>query len=244
MARFSRGGIRYFVKNIENVQGDERDVIIFSVGYAPPRPGERVYQMFGSLSQKGGENRLNVAISRTISKIEIVASIDPEKDLSPSSANAGPRIFRDYLRYAKAIAEGNSLSARNVLNEYNSSTHVRPGGSNQTESPLEDEILEALIELGYSVDCQVGQSGYRIDMAVVNPDDPSKYLLGIECDKCTYHSSISARKRDVFRQRFLESRGWKIHRIWSPNWWYNKQTETAKLRSIIESLRSQKRNAA
>lgn len=235
---------QYFVKNIENVQGDERDVIIFSVGYAPTAPGERVYQMFGSLSQKGGENRLNVAISRAISKIEIVCSVDPEKDLSPSGLNAGPKIFKDYLCYAKAIADGNLKRALEVIGEYNLNTKVKDFGINAPESPLENEVFEALQEMGYRVHCQVGQSGFRIDMAIIDPEDNEKYLLGIECDGALYHSSISVRERDVFRQRFLESRGWKIYRVWSTNWWHNKDKEKLKLKSAIEGLKIQKMKAA
>jgi len=222
-----------FVKNIENVQGDERDIIIFSVGYAPPAPGERVFQGFGSLSVQGGENRLNVAISRAISSVEIICSIDPEIDLSATSKNLGPIILKDYLCYAKAIANGNLSRANEILRGYSSHTKVRDNSSNLPESPLENEVYEALVALGYRVDCQVGQSGFRIDMAIINPADPTKYALGIECDGAMYHSGISARERDVFRQRFLESRGWKIHRIWSTNWWHSKETELEKIKRII-----------
>ncbi len=227
-----------FVKNIENVQGDEREVILFSVAYARSEPNGRVNQNFGSLNSKGGENRLNVAITRAIKRVEIVASIDPERDLNVSmSANAGPKILRNYLRFANAVASEDFDRSDLILREINSNVKAREtGGANITESPFEDEVLFELQNLGFTVHTQVGQSGFRIDMAVVHPNDAGRYLLGIECDGAMFHSGISVRERDVFRQKFLEDRKWTIHRIWSTNWWDNKDKEIRKLREIIESL--------
>ena len=233
-----------FVKNIENVQGDEREAIIFSVAYAPSHPGGRVNQMFGSLNMKGGENRLNVAITRAIKHVDIVASINPETDLSVSTLKSvGPKVLKNYLCFARAVALGDIERVNAILNEINPNLQLRGVESNITESPFETEVLEALEAAGFRVDTQVGQSGFRIDMAIVHPEDPSRYLLGIECDGAMFHSGVSVRERDVFRQRFLEDRGWKIHRIWSTNWWQHKEQEVAKVRQLIDSLLVQQRPA-
>jgi very-short-patch-repair endonuclease len=231
-----------FVKNIENVQGDERDVIIFSVAYAPAHPGARVQQHFGLLNKPGGENRLNVAVTRAISQIQIVSSINPETDLNTStSAHAGPKIFHKYLCFAKAVAEENFDRLDSILAELNPNLSTRPEtGHLQFDSPFEEDVYNELTLYGYEVHSQVGQSGFRIDLAVVDPKDPSRYLLGIECDGAMYHSSVSVRERDVFRQRFLESRGWKIHRIWSPSWRENRRRELQKIRILVEELNVKK----
>ncbi len=229
---------RLFIKNIENVQGDERENIIFSVAYAPSLPNGRVNQLFGTLNSKGGENRLNVAITRAIKRIDVVASIDPQKDLDVSmSANAGPKILKNYLCFAKAVASEDMDRVATILNEINPNLNLRSeANANVVESPFENEVMLELQRLGLDVHTQVGQSGFRIDMAVVHPKDSSRYLLGIECDGAMFHSGISVRERDVFRQRFLEDRGWKIHRVWSSNWWDNKHKEVTKIRALIETL--------
>ena len=226
-----------FVKNIENVQGDEREVVLFSVAYARSEPNGRVNQNFGSLNSKGGENRLNVAVTRAIRRIEIVASIEPERDLDVSmAANAGPKILKNYLCFARAVAQENFDRVSSILSEINPNLNTRVGRvGNIVESPFEAEVLEELQRLGYVVHTQVGQSGFRIDLAVVHPNNPERYLLGIECDGAMYHSGVSVRERDVFRQKFLEDRGWRIHRVWSTNWWDNRQKELAKIRAVIES---------
>ena len=221
--------IGLFVKNIENVQGDERDEIVFSIGYAKG-PNGRLVQRFGWLNQKGGENRLNVAISRAKRKIRIVLSFEPEELQVESAKNEGPRILKKYLRYAKAVSDNNPDLAKEILR----SLHDGPmdGSVDWFDSPFEEEVCEALREKGYDVRTQIGIGGYRIDMAVVKD---GRYVLGIECDGKLYHSSASARDRDYHRQRYLESRGWKIHRIWSSNWWHNRQNEIDKIANLIES---------
>ncbi len=226
-----------FVKNIENVQGDEREVVLFSVAYARSEPNGRVNQNFGSLNSKGGENRLNVAVTRAIRRIEIVASIEPERDLDVSmAANAGPKTLKNYLCFARAVAQENFDRVSSILSEINPNLNTRVDrGGNVVESPFEAEVLEELQRLGFVVHTQVGQSGFRIDLAVVHPNNPERYLLGIECDGAMYHSGVSVRERDVFRQKFLEDRGWRIHRVWSTNWWDNRQKELAKIRTVIEN---------
>ncbi|PFH90626.1 AAA domain-containing protein [Bacillus sp. AFS088145] len=227
---------RIFVKNIENVQGDERDVIIFSIGYAKGENG-RVYNRFGTLSQSGGENRLNVAVSRAKEKILVVSSIEPnELDVS-NSKNRGPKLLKAYLEYAKATSENNRDLVTSTLKDVQegSNTMVTPHALH-FDSGFEVQVYDMLVELGYEVHTQVGLSGYRIDLAIVDPNDPSKYLLGIECDGAMYHSSPSAKERDVYRQKFLEDRGWKIERIWSRNWWKNRSGEIERIEHVIKDL--------
>jgi very-short-patch-repair endonuclease len=225
-----------FVKNIENVQGDERDVIIFSIGYAPDASG-RVYNRFGSLNKEGGDNRLNVAVSRAKERIVVVSSIEPEQLDVAGSKNRGPRLLRDYLAYAKAVSRRESEERDAVLRSVNPALDVNLGVARAPfESPLEEQIHDALTRRGLGLVPQVGVSGYRIDFGVVDPKDPTRYLLGIECDGATYHSAASARERDVYRQRFLESRGWTIHRVWSRNWWRNRDAEVEEIVRRVDAL--------
>jgi len=221
-----------FVKNIENVQGDERDIIVFSVGYARDARGRMVSQ-FGSLSQDGGENRLNVAVSRAREQIVVFASIEPH-DLGVSNAkNRGPRLFKQYLEYARAVSGSHHEQRKGVLRDIGGG--MARGNETQLafDSPFEEQVHAELERHNLIVRSQIGVSGYRIDLAVVDPADASRYCLGIECDGATYHSAPSVRERDVYRQRALEMRGWKIHRIWSRNWWANQQAEIERVRALV-----------
>ncbi|MCA8937468.1 MAG: DUF4011 domain-containing protein [Planctomycetes bacterium] len=225
-----------FVKNIENVQGDERDIIMFSIGYAPDATG-RVYNRFGTLGQEGGDNRLNVAVSRSKERIYVVSSIEPE-DLNVSgSTHRGPQLLRRYLEYARAVNAGSAETRDAVLRQVNPALDVRVEKTGHFDSPLEEQVYDELTRRNFVVKPQVGVSGYRIDLGVVDPANPSRYLLGIECDGATYHSARSVRERDAYRQRFLESRGWVIHRIWSRNWWRNRDREMQALLSMIEQVK-------
>jgi very-short-patch-repair endonuclease len=227
---------RIFVKNIENVQGDERDVVIFSIGYAPNEEG-RIYNRFGLLNQQGGENRLNVAITRAKEKIYVVASIEPHELNVAGSKHEGPRLFRHYLEYAKAVSNGNKEQILHILNRVNPQTDTKKQyHHDQFDSPFEVEVCEALRSIGYQVDTQIGVSGYRIDLGIVHPKDPSRYILGIECDGAAYHISPYAKERDLYRQEFLEARGWKIGRIWSRNWWRNPSIEIEKIDRMVKDL--------
>lgn len=227
---------RLFVKNIENVQGDERDIILFSIGYAKNEEG-KVYNRFGSLNQKGGENRLNVAITRAKEGIIVVSSIEPEDLNVANTSERGPKLLKFYLKYARAVSNGKIEDIHTVIQDINETlnTHV----VEQTlhfDSPFEEQVYQQLRNLGYQITTQVGLSGYRIDMAVIHPKDPSRYIIGVECDGAMYHSSPSARERDVYRQRYLESRGWKIERIWSRNWWKNPINEIERIDQRIKEL--------
>lgn len=227
---------RLFVKNIENVQGDERDIIIFSIGYAKNEEG-KVYNRFGSLNQSGGENRLNVAVTRAKEGIIVISSIEPEDLNVANTSERGPKLLKSYLKYARAVSGGKIEDIHAVIQEINEAvnTHV----VQQTlhfDSPFEEQVYQQLRNLGYEITTQVGMSGYRIDMAVVHPNDNSRYILGVECDGAMYHSSPSARERDVYRQRYLESRGWTIERIWSRNWWKDPVKEIERIDHRIKEL--------
>ena len=224
-----------FVRNIENVQGDERDIIIFSVGYAKDPEGKFRLQ-FGTLNQDGGENRLNVAITRASQKIIVVCSIDLQDMKVEGTKNPGPKRLKDFLIYAKAVSEGDNETVERILESLGSGMSNIQQKEKSFDSDFEEQVYDGLVRLGYNVDTQVGQSGYRIDLAVVHPNDSSKYILGVECDGAMFHSGKSVRERDVMRQKFLERRGWSIDRIWSRKWWINKDKEIQRIHEKIESL--------
>lgn len=221
--------IGLFVKNIESVQGDERDVIIFSIGYANNEEGKFV-RNFGWLNQRGGENRLNVAISRAKRKVHIVTSFDPAELEVDDMKNDGPRILKKYLEYAFAISNGDKVAAKQVLLsfQHNMSSEM----NHHFDSQLEGQIYEALTAKGYEVDKEIGIGGYSIGLAVKKNNE---YILGIECDDRLYHNSKSARERDYHRQKYLEIRGWNIYRVWSSNWWKDKDAELDKICARIDS---------
>ena len=226
--------IGLFIKNIESVQGDERDIIIFSIGYAKNENG-RLIRNFGWLNQKGGENRLNVAISRAKRKVHIVASFLPDELQVEDTKNDGPRILKKYLQYAKCISDGDKNGAKQILHSFGDEPSQKENITFDSEFEIQvyNALNERLSDKGYVVDTQVGIGGYSIDLAIKRGD---KYLLGIECDGRMYHSSKSARERDYHRQKYLESRGWRIHRIWSTNWWKNPNGEVDKICKVVETL--------
>lgn len=207
-----------FIKNLENVQGDERDIIIFSIGYAQNEYG-RVVAHFGPLSQEGGENRLNVAITRAKEKIYVVTSIEPEELIVEGSKNAGPKIFKSYLKYVRAISNKKYKEASFILDSFKptlpETKEVLISGQ------LENEIKDELTKLGYTVETNLGNTDYKLSLAIYNKK-LDRYLLGIECDYSAFKSSDSIMERDVYRNKFLKSRGWDIMRVWSRDWWLNK----------------------
>lgn len=212
---------KLFIKNLENVQGDERDVIFFSITYGPDIGG-KVTMNFGPLNGAGGHRRLNVAISRARESVVIYSTLMPEQiDLARVRA-AGVRDLKHYLEFA--IRGARALAQQSV-----------PTGLDP-DSPFEVAVIGKLRSAGWVVHPQVGCSGYRIDLAVVDPRAPGRYLLGIECDGRTYHSGATARDRDRLRQHVLESLGWKIHRIWSTDWWLNPEGEIEKISQLLTSL--------
>ncbi len=228
---------RPVVKNIENVQGDERDVVIFSVGYAAGADGV-LRKYFGPLSVGGGENRLNVAVTRARKGIYVVCSFDPEILAVETSKNLGPVRFQQYLRYAKAVSSRDPEAFARVIREINPAVKVAASGSPTFDSPFEEQVHDALVRRGFTVHTQVGLSSYRIDLAVVDPRNPSRYCLGIECDGAMFHSGRSVRERDLARQRFLESKGWRIARVWSRNWWLAPEAEIARIAGMLEGAQT------
>lgn len=178
-----------------------------------------------------------MAVTRAKRKIIVIASIEPNQLNVANTAHRGPKLFRHYLEYARAVSDMNRNQVDFVIrrvNEYHDLS--RQEREDHFDSPFEQQVCDALRRRGYDVDTQVGVSGYRIDLAVVHPGDPERYILGIECDGAMYHSSRDARERDVYRQEFLESRGWTILRIWSRNWWRNPARELERIEHQIRKL--------
>jgi very-short-patch-repair endonuclease len=203
----------FFVKNLERVQGDERDAIIITVGYGPG-PDGRLRHQFGPINQQGGERRLNVAITRAKERLTVVSSFGSE-DVDPARSNAeGVRLLRNYLRYAESGGSdlGDVVAPRPELN------------------PFERDVLLALEAEGLAVIPQLGTSGYFLDFAVQHPQKPGRFVLAIECDGATYHSAPTTRERDRLRQQQLEAIGWRFHRIWSPDWFRDRAGEIGRIK--------------
>ncbi len=205
-----------FVKNLENVQGDERDIIIFSIGYAQNESG-KVYASFGSLSGEGGENRLNVAITRAKSKIIVVTSIEPEDLKVEGSKNLGPKLLRSYLAYVRAVANGNTQEVDTILSEL-STLEKKDSDFTTSVMSIEEQIKEKLEKQGYTVITQLGNGNNKISLAVYDKK-LDKYLVGVELDSDAFKSSSSCMERDVYKPRFLEARGWTMLRVWCRDWW-------------------------
>jgi len=209
----------FFVKNLESVQGDQRDVIFISVGYGRDDDG-RVSMNFGPLNQDGGERRLNVLTTRAKYRCEVFTNLKAD-DIDLSSTNArGVEVLKEYLKFAET-------------GELDLATASGRG----PDSPFEEAVADRLRAEGYDVEHQVGVAGFYIDLVVKDPDRPGRYLLGIECDGATYHSAKMARVRDRTRQAVLESLGWTIHRIWSTDWFRNPKQQLSQAVQAIERAR-------
>ncbi len=209
-----------FVKHLEAVQGDERDVIVFSVGYGPDASGKFTTN-FGPLNKDGGQRRLNVAVTRARERLELVSSVRSHDFQLSDSASAGARMLRDYVAYAEAHGEIESdEQAEEVVVGF--------------PSPLEEQVAEAIIELGYHVVPSVGVGSFRIDLGVRAPGGDHRYLLGIECDGQGYAQTATARDRERLRHEVLDGLGWgPIHRIWSLDWVRNRFGEIARVREAL-----------
>ena len=198
---------RFFVKNIERVQGDERDVIVLTVGYHKNADGRLLYR-FGPLNQAGGERRLNVAITRARTRVHLVSSFS-HHDMEPGRSSAqGVELLRQYLEFA--ASGGKELSS---------------GPSNTPLNPFELDVMKRLEDKGIPITPQYGVSGFRIDFACAHPDQPGRMVLAIEADGASYHSAHTARDRDRLRQQVLEDKGWRFHRIWSTEWFRDRDKE-------------------
>ena len=210
----------FFVKNLGTVQGDERDVIFISVGYGRDATGQ-VDMNFGPLNNDGGQRRLNVLITRAKRRCEVFTNLTAEDiDLERTKA-AGPRALKTFLRFAR-----------------DGELDLPVESNGHAPTPLEEAIASQLTAMGHDVRHQIGPAGYSIDLAIVDPDHPGRYLLGIECDGASYHSPRWARDRDRLRQQVLEGLGWRTHRIWSTEWSRNPQREIQRLAKAIESAKS------
>ncbi|MEW6270796.1 MAG: AAA domain-containing protein [Thermodesulfobacteriota bacterium] len=200
---------RFFVKNLERVQGDERDAIILSIGYGKDRNGKLPYR-FGPLLYEGGERRLNVAVTRARRRMTLVSSFS-HVDMDPGRSSAtGVELLRRYLEFAASA--GRSLGDRGVS-----------GGL--PLNPFEVSVYDALTAKGIPLLAQWGASRYRIDLVAQHPDELGRFVLAIECDGASYHSAPTARDRDRLRQQQLEALGWRFHRIWSTDWFLSREQE-------------------
>lgn len=209
----------FFVKNLENVQGDERDYIFVSTVYGPETEDGRVLQRFGPINGKYGHRRLNVLFTRAKYGLKLFTSLKSEDIIVSAQSTPGVEIFRDYLLYAETRRiENGTLTERGF------------------DSAFEKRVYDILTSKGYEIDKQVGVKGFFIDLAVKHPKNKAYYAVGIECDGAPYHSTKSARDRDCIRQSVLESLGWKIYRIWSTDWFHNTEKEIQKLLSYLDTI--------
>lgn len=218
------------VKNLETVQGDERDVIMLGIGFGPTEPGAPTMSMhFGALNKDGGWRRLNVALTRARHEMLVFTSFDPSMiDLNRTSARA----VRDLKHFLEFADRGPSALAEAV--------HGSVGGY---ESPFEEAVARALRDKGWQVIPQIGVSRFRIDLGIVHPDRPGDYLVGVECDGAAYHSAATARDRDKVRAAILKDLGWQLVRVWSTDWWVDKAGATERLHAQIQEILAADREA-
>ena len=212
----------FFVKNLENVQGDERDVIFISVGYGRDANG-KVTMNFGPVNREGGERRLNVIITRARRRCHVFTNLRADDINLGNNRSIGLRAFKTFLAYAESgilpsdmpIASGRDM-----------------------DSPFQREVVSRLRSMGYEAHEEVASGGKFVDIAIVDPERPGRYILGIECDGAAYHSSRSARDRDRIREQVLKGLGWRLHRIWSTDWFMNPNRELERAAEAIEQTKA------
>lgn len=207
-----------FIKNLENVQGDERDVILFSMGYGPDKDG-KISLNFGPLNRDGGWRRLNVAVSRARYEMKVYSTLRSDQIDITRTASEGVAGIKAFLEYSE--------KGKMVLTQKN---YIRKAKPNSFEKLVAEEIQKS----GYIVHTDIGCSGYRIDIGVVNPENPSEYILGILTDGENYKSAKTAKDREVVRMEVLRLLGWNIYKLWSPDWWDNSQKV---LQDILVSIK-------
>lgn len=217
------------VKNLENIQGDERDIMLFSITFGPDQAGKFTMN-FGAMNKDGGEKRLNVAVTRARAELHVFASITADQiDLMRTKAR-GVADLKAFLDFANRGSV--ALAAQDT------------GSLGPTESPFEEAMRNALVAKGWEVHSQIGVSGFRIDLGIRHPDHAGVWLAGVECDGARYHSSATARDRDRIRQAVLEGLGWTIFRIWSTDWFRAPQATLdridAALRDLLEGDRARR----
>ena len=210
---------RLTIKNLENFQGDQRDIMILALTYGPETPGGTPKQRFTAIGGIDGHRRFNVLITRAKRRMEVFTSIRSDQITpSPNPDALGRQHLKWFLKYCES----------RILPEVGTRT------GREADSPFEIEVREVLRQAGYTVENQVGVAGYFVDLGIVHPRDASRFALGIECDGWMYHSTANARDRDVQRQQILEERGWTIHRIWSTDWFHNRGQTTAQLLAAVK----------
>ena len=221
LERHEKAGWKFFVKNLENVQGDERDVIFVSTTFGKPPGSTVVPQYFGPINRPDGWRRLNVLFTRARRRIDLFTSMVPTDVKVDEKASLGRRAFREYLEYART---GLLPAAKSIATD------------READSDFELAVAEALRAKGFDTQPQVGVAGYFIDIGVRHPERPGEFLAGIECDGVTYHSSLSARDRDRIRQEILESLGWRgrIIRVWSTDWFADPDAQTSRLLNLLQ----------
>jgi very-short-patch-repair endonuclease len=211
----------FFVKNLENIQGDERDVIFISVTYARAEDGRLRYN-FGPLNAENGWRRLNVLTTRARQRMRVFSSIRGDDINTAATTSKGAKLLRDFLLYA----------------EKGRLDRVIASSAADTESFLERDVLGELSKRGLTLVPQVGVAGYKIDLGVIDEEAPGRFLCGIECDGVAYHSSETARDRDRLRQQVLEARGWTIHRVWSTDWFKDRAGQIDRLLALVGETRA------
>lgn len=217
----------FFVKNLENVQGDERDVIYISTVYGPERPGGPVMQRFGPINGLAGVRRLNVLFSRAKQQIVTFSSMSSDDIKADENGNAGAYMLKRWLEYCET----------GIL-------HTGEQTSKEPDSDFELYVIDQIRSLGCEAVPQVGVAGYFVDIGVKHPDWPHGFLMAVECDGATYHSAKSARDRDRLRQEVLEGLGWYVHRIWSTDWFTDPTREASRLRQVIKERLDQLQSKA
>lgn len=211
----------FFIKNLENVQGDERDVIFISTTYGPDIETRQVYQRFGPINLPMGWRRLNVIVTRAKKRVDLFTSMRSSDIHITPGASLGVRALRKYLEYAE----------KGTIPDFGDSK-----GRGEADSDFEIAVSKVLNQNGFKTCFQVGVAGFFIDIGVYHPLRAEEFILGIECDGATYHSAKSIRDRDILRQRILETKGWCIYRIWSTDWFKNKEKETDNLVKMLQKL--------
>ena len=214
-----------FIKNIESIQGDERDIIIFSVGYAKDPEG-RFMQRFGWLNQSGGENRLNVAITRARRGIHVITSQNPSEFKVDNTKNRGPKLLKEYLEYAMAVNNGDDVAVKRILGS------DVPVIEKPRSLRAVDELGRFLISKGFRVEKNVGISGNNIDLVV--SDRAGRVIIGIEADPSVYIDNASVRERDLHRIRYFKSRGWNIERFWISEYYDDPSVEMGRILDIVQ----------
>jgi transcription elongation GreA/GreB family factor len=206
----------FFIKNLENVQGDERDVIFIGTVYGAEEPGARVMQRFGPINGLAGKRRLNVLFTRAKQKVVTFSSMTAADIEAEENSNPGVYMLKRWLEYtASGVLDAGEITER------------------EPDSDFEVFVIDQIKAMGCTPVPQVGVAGYFVDIGVRHPEWPHGFVLGVECDGATYHSAKSARDRDRLRQEILERLGWKLHRIWSTDWFNNPRQEAERLRKVI-----------